>query len=128
MRRIGLFALAAALTVLAGCTASEPPARTPRAETPISALPTLSPPTGPPSRPTDDIEWSEVVVGTINRGGEGPCYGLVTDDGIQYALHEAKGRTLTRGMRVRVAATASRLDIACGTGTLIEVKTLTPLR
>ena len=123
MTKIRLLALTAALTMLSGCaaTGSEPGGLE-------TALPTLSPPAAPPSEPTDDSKPTEVVVGTVNRGGKGPCYGLVTDDGVQYALYEAKGRALTTGTRVTVDASPSRLRIDCGTGTLVEVKTLTPLR
>ena len=128
MTRSGILALAAALTVLSGCAAagSDPASAPPRSEVTVSALPTLTPPTGPPSEPTDDIKPTGIVVGTVNRGGDGPCYGLVTDDGVQYALYEAKGRTLTPGIRIKVDATPSRLRIDCGTGTLVEVKALTP--
>ncbi|RSM48876.1 hypothetical protein DMB66_45695 [Actinoplanes sp. ATCC 53533] len=123
MTKIQLLALTAALTMLSGCaaTGSEPGGTE-------AALPTLSSPAAPPSEPTDDIKPTEVIVGTVNRGGTGPCYGLVTDDGVQYALYEAKGRALTTGIRVTVDASPSRLRIACGTGTLVEVKTLTALR
>ncbi|GAA3937138.1 hypothetical protein Aau02nite_79130 [Amorphoplanes auranticolor] len=115
--------------MLSGCAAagSDPASAPPRSEVTVSALPTLTPPTGPPSEPTDDFKPTEIVVGTVNRGGDGPCYGLVTDDGVQYALYEAKGRTLTRGIRIEVDATPSRLRIDCGTGTLVEVKALTPV-
>jgi hypothetical protein len=121
--KIRLLALTAALTMLSGCavTGSEPGSTE-------SALPTLSPAAAPPSEPTDDIKPTEVVVGTVNRGGTGPCYGLITDDGVQYALYEAKGRALKTGIRVTVDASPSRLRIDCGTGTLVEVKTLTPVR
>lgn len=123
MTKLRILALAAALTMLSGCaaTGSEPGGTT-------TALPTLSQPAAPPSEPTDDIKPTEVIVGTVIRGGTGPCYGLVTDDGVQYALYEAKGRALKTGIRVTVDASPSRLRIDCGTGTLVEVKTLTPLR
>lgn len=130
MTKNGFLALAAVLTVLSGCAAAgtEPAAAPPRGEESGSALPTLSPSAVPPSEPTDDIKPTEVVVGTVNRGGSGPCYGLVTDDGVQYALYEAKGRALKTGVRITVGITPSRLRIACGTGTLVEVKSLAPLR
>jgi hypothetical protein len=121
MMRIRFVALAAALTVLAGCAGAE-------GDVAPAAPPTLDAPSAPPSEPTDDIKASTIIVGTVNRGGSGPCYGLVTDDGVQYALYEAKGRTLTKGIRITVDAVPSRLLIACGTGTLVEVTTLTPLR
>jgi hypothetical protein len=126
--RTGFFVLAATMTVLSGCAAGhEPTTAPPRAERTVSPLPTLSRPTAPPSEPTDDIKATELIVGTVNRGGSGPCYGLVTDDGVQYALYEAKGRALTIGIRIKADVSASMLDIACGAGTLVEVKTLTPV-
>ena len=128
MTKIRILALTATLTMISGCAAtdSEPGAAPPAGME--TALPTLSQPAAPPSDPTDDIKPTEIVVGTVNRGGKGPCYGLVTDDGVQYALYEAKGRALTAGTRVTVDASPSRLRIDCGAGTLVEVKTLTPLR
>jgi hypothetical protein len=120
--KIWCLALAVTVTVLAGCAAgTEEPAAPPTPAAP-------STPSAPPSEPTDNIKPSTTVVGTVNRGGSGPCYGLVTDDGVQYALYEAKGRTLKIGIRITVDAVASRLRIDCGTGTLVEVKTLAPLR
>jgi hypothetical protein len=127
--KIRLLALATTLTVLTGCAAGGDPATAPpRGEESASALPTLSAPAAPPSEPTDDTKATTLIVGTVNRGGSGPCYGLVTDDGVQYALYEAKGRALTAGIRITVDAIASRLRIDCGAGTLVEVRSLAPLR
>ncbi|MEU8232391.1 hypothetical protein AB0C12_22640 [Actinoplanes sp. NPDC048967] len=117
--------LAATMTLLSGCAAGqEPTAEPPRT---VSPLPTLTRPTTPPSEPTDAIKATELIVGTVNRGGSGPCYGLVTDDGVQYALYEAKGRALTIGIRIKADVSPSMLDIACGAGTLVEVETLMPV-
>jgi hypothetical protein len=127
--RTGILVLAATMTVLSGCAAgNDPTVAPPRAEQTVSALPTSSRPTAPPSEPTDDIKATELIVGTINRGGSGPCYGLITDDGVQYALYEAKGRALTIGIRIKADVSPSLMDIACGAGTLVEVETLTPVR
>jgi hypothetical protein len=127
--KFGFLALAATLTVLTGCAAAgeQPAAAPPRGEESASALPTLTAPSAPPSEPTDDTKATTVIVGTVERGGSGPCYGLVTDDGVQYALYEAKGRALTKGIRITVDASPSRLRIDCGAGTLVEVKTVTTL-
>ena len=117
------------LTVLTACAGSgDPVAAPPRGEEPVSVLPTPARPTAPPSYPTDDTKATTTIVGTVNRGGAGPCYGLVTDDGVQYALYEAKGRALRAGVRITVDATPSRLRIDCGAGIPVEVKALTPLR
>jgi hypothetical protein len=146
--KIRSLALAATLTVLAGCAATgsdpapapaagssaaapapgSPAAVPPRGEESATAVPTPTEPSTPPSSPTDEIKPAEVIVGTVNRGGPGPCYGLITDDGVQYALYEDKGRTLTKGVRVTVDASPARLRIDCGSGTAVEVKTLTRLR
>ena len=117
LRTLATTALLAALTGCAGTPAGAP-----------DALPTLTQPTAPPSGPTDLIKNTNVVVGTVTRGGTGPCYGLVTDDGVPYALYEAKERDLTIGTRIEVHTTPSRLRIDCGPGQLVEVTALQPLR
>jgi hypothetical protein len=121
VRKIGFVVL----FLLSACASGGEPSP---AGQPPSALPTLSAPAAPPSEPTDDTKATTIIVGTVNRGGSGPCYGLVTDDGVQYALYEAKGRALTTGTRISVDAVPSRLRIDCGPGTLVEVMALKPLR
>ena len=129
MTKLRLALVAATLTVLTGCAGGgSPVAAPPRGEEPVSALPTPAGPTAPPSEPTDDTKATTNIVGTVNRGGAGPCYGLVTDDGVQYALYEANGRALRTGVRITVDAVPSRLRIDCGTGIPVEVRALTPLR
>jgi len=127
--KIRLVLVAATLTVLTGCAAGgDPVAAPPGDEEPVSVAATPVRPTAPPSEPTDDTKATTSIVGTVNRGGAGPCYGLVTDDGVQYALYEAKGRALRTGVRITVDAIPSRLRIDCGAGIPVEVKALTPLR
>jgi hypothetical protein len=128
--RSGILALTAALTLLSGCAAagSDPTAAPPVGRETASVPPAPAPASTPPSDPTDEIKPTEVVVGTVNRGGTGPCYGLVTDDGVQYALYEDKGRALTTGLRIEAATAPTKLRIDCGAGTLVEVKALKPLR
>ncbi|MEU7904196.1 hypothetical protein [Actinoplanes sp. NPDC049118] len=87
-------------------------------------LPTQPRPTAPPSEPTDAFQQNDLIVGTVNRGGSGPCYGLVTDDGKQFALYENRGRELVKGTRIQVRAEPSLLRIDCGTGELFEVTAL----
>jgi hypothetical protein len=123
--------LALSAAALTGCAGDAGPALAPpRGEESVSAAPSpiLVRPSAPPRDPTDDSKATTVIVGTVNRGGDGPCYGLSTDDGVQYALYEAKGRALPAGIRITVDALPSRLRIDCGPGTLVEVKTLTALR
>ena len=138
MTKLRILALAATLTVLTGCAATgsdpadsapgNPAAVPPRGEESATVAPSPTEPSTPPSEPTDEIKPTEVIVGTVNRGGPGPCYGLITDDGVQYALYEDKGRTLTKGIRITVDASPARLRIDCGAGTPVEVKTLARLR
>ena len=84
---------------------------------PLSSTPppTISPPTGPPSTPSDQqpTGW---IAGRVTRGGSGPCYGLETDDGVQYAMYNADGITLETGAVVRVRVEPLRLFIYCGPG------------
>ncbi|HKA68635.1 MAG TPA: hypothetical protein VKG85_05900 [Actinomycetes bacterium] len=84
---------------------------------PLSSVPppTISPPTGPPTAPSDPkpTDW---IAGRITRGGSGPCYGLETDDGVQYAMYSTDGITLQVGAIVRARVEPLRLFIYCGPG------------
>ena len=119
-----ILCLAAAFLLLTGCATN--PVVTPLATPP--SLPTLTPATSPPKTPTDEITDAGWVVGTVVRGGSGPCYGLETDDGTQYAMHNADGLELARNTRVRVKITPSRLRIDCGAGDPVEVTVAEPVR
>ncbi|MFI5894286.1 hypothetical protein ACIA5D_29715 [Actinoplanes sp. NPDC051513] len=135
-------ALAAMLVVLAsGCARPEHVNPANRAlSTPSSAslsassepavadVPRPSAPTAPPNGPTDQNKPTGWIVGTVTAGGTGPCYGLETDDGVQYALHSTAGTRLDRGARVRVKGTPSRLRINCGPGKLLDMTVAEPLR
>jgi hypothetical protein len=101
-------------------------ATSPSAQAP-GALPTPGRPSAPPRGPSDQIKKTNLVVGTVTRGGSGPCYGLSTDDGKAYALHGTDGRQLVKGTRVRVQTKPSLLRIDCGTGKLVEIVTIEPL-
>jgi len=74
-----------------------------------------TPPTGPPRKPSDTVVagW---VVGTVTGASSGPCYGLVTDDGKQYALHSAEGFKVNKGDRLRVRTARLAIKIYCGPG------------
>lgn len=67
-------------------------------------LPSL-PPARPPRKPTDN-QPTDRLAGRVTRGGTGPCYGVTTDDGREYALHgPAVGPLRTGGyVRLRIAA------------------------
>jgi hypothetical protein len=117
--RISVLAVLSLLaTALTGCAApaAEPPA------------PSVSRSTGPPENPTDRIKPPSWVVGTVTAGGSGPCYGLSTDDGTQYALHAADGTVLVKGARIRVAIKPAVARIGCGPGKLVEMTASEPLR
>lgn len=97
-----------------------------------AAAPSSAPAPGtsnrPPQHPTDAIKDTDRVVGTVIRGGSGPCYGLVTDDGVEYALHSNSGTRLTKGVRVDAKIKPSHLRIDCGSGQLVEMTSVVPLQ
>lgn len=100
-----------------------PPSGTPGGESPApdtTGLPPKRPPVSPPAsrppqKPTDTVVpgW---VVGTVTAASSGPCYGMVTDDGRQYALYSSDGFAVRRGERIRVQVDQLRLKIYCGPG------------
>jgi hypothetical protein len=117
--------LCGVLLSLAGCaqgtTPGAPPVDGPTSAASAVPAPTLIPPTAPPNGPTDQIKKIDTVVGVVTRGGSGPCYGLETDEGTQYALHSTGRHELLRGKYVRVLAKPSLLRIDCGPGKLLEI-------
>ena len=86
----------------------------------------MKPPVKPPKTPTDLVP-SDVAAGRVTRGGSGPCYGLVTDDQVEYALHSTAGVTLTEGTYVRIRFTPLNLDVDCGPGRPVTLLTVTVL-
>ncbi|MEV1108050.1 hypothetical protein [Micromonospora sp. NPDC049751] len=106
-----------------GPTPSAPAGRPSRSRVP---LPTLRPPTGPPRRPTD-ARRANALAGRINRGGDGPCYGLVTDDGQQYALHGIDKGTFTVGTTVRVTIGPADPAADCGPGIPATIVDISPV-
>ncbi|MFC0526771.1 hypothetical protein [Phytohabitans kaempferiae] len=89
-----------------------------------SAPPTASPPTAPPKSPSDPRPPKDVLVGRVTRGGTGPCYGLETDDGKQYALYNAEGISLEVGTTIRVRTAPLLLKIDCGPGEPLSAVTI----
>jgi hypothetical protein len=130
MRYAGCTALAAAVIVLAaGCAKPVHTNPTDRVLSVDSATP--SPPNltkSPPDSPTDLRKPNPWIVGTVTAGGTGPCYGLETDEGVQYALHSTAGTRLDRGTRIRVKTTPARVRINCGPGKLLEMTVAEPVR
>jgi hypothetical protein len=90
-----------------------------------TALPTMRPPK-PPKTPTDLVPH-DVIVGKVTRGGSGPCYGLLTVDGDEYALYSAKGIELEEGTTVRVRFEPLKLKIHCGPGRHVSLLEATVL-
>ena len=113
--------LAAVLALVAACgsgqNGDDVVSDSESSSSPLSSMP---PPSGttpntPPSTPSDQqpTGW---VAGRVTQGGSGPCYGLETDDGVQYALYNADGITLETGAVVRVRVEPLLLRIYCGPG------------
>jgi hypothetical protein len=102
---------------------SSPAGRPARSQVP---LPTLRPPTRPPRRPTDARKVN-ALAGRINRGGDGPCYGLVTDDGRQYALHGTGKGTFAVGTTVRVTIGPADPAADCGPGIPATIVDISPV-
>lgn len=84
-------------------------------------------PSDPPREPGDQPPAAGWVSGMITRGGTGPCYGFLSDDGTRYALHGTAGDELDRGDRVRVRLEATALRIHCGPGTLMAMTAVEPI-
>jgi hypothetical protein len=91
---------------------------------PPSAPPTAVPPSKPagiPKTPTDIVRTAGWVEGTVTRGGGGPCYGLVTFDGVAYAMYSDAGVELAKGDHIRARLTPAKLRISCGDGTPVAM-------
>lgn len=115
---------------------SSPPAPVPTTE---STTPAGTPPTGkplptitltdkPPKEPTDQQPSTGWVAGMVTRGGTGPCYGLIADDGQRYALYSTAGTELVQGSRVKVKLETTMLRIYCGPGTLMAMTDAEPVK
>ena len=78
--------------------------------------PAPSKPAGIPKTPTDIVRSPGWIEGTITRGGTGPCYGLVTFDGVAYAMYSDKGAKLAQGDHIKAELTPAKLRIDCGAG------------
>ena len=89
----------------AGTPASSPPAMTTPTTVATNSSPQPEPnlpvPSGAPSVPTDPYPLN-LVAGRISQVGSGPCYTVVNDDGIVFALVGGTGPTLAAGTWVRV--------------------------
>ncbi|MBM7083525.1 hypothetical protein ACN267_22825 [Micromonospora sp. WMMD734] len=104
-----------------------PPADRPTAPLSADPPPTLRRPTAPPRHPTDRRR-PDRLAGRITRGGDGPCYGLVTDDGHEYALHGPGLGTVAAGSTVVVTVDPAVPPAACGPGTPVGVVRISVVR
>ncbi len=96
---------------------SSPPVTTPTS--PYNSVPTGPPPSRPagiPKTPTDILPSPGWIEGTVTRGGSGPCYTLMTFDGVRYAMHSTEGVELAKGEHIRAELTPARHRIDCGEG------------
>jgi hypothetical protein len=97
---------------------------TPAPSGPYNSVPTgpaPSKPAGIPKTPTDLLPSPGWIEGTVTRGGTGPCYGLVTFDGVAYAMHSIKGIKLVKGEHIRAELTPAKLRIDCGEGITVSL-------
>ncbi|MEV0939371.1 hypothetical protein AB0I90_03190 [Micromonospora wenchangensis] len=96
---------------------------------PLSVAPPPAPrrPTAPPRHPTDRRR-PDRLAGRITRGGDGPCYALVTDDGHEYALHGPGLGTVATGSTVVVTVDPASPPAACGPGTPVGVVRISVVR
>jgi hypothetical protein len=90
-------------------------------------VPTGAPPSRPagiPKTPTDITRTAGWVEGTVTRGGSGPCYGMVTFDGVEYAMYSDAGVKLAKGDHIRARLSPAKLRISCGDGTPVSMGTV----
>ena len=123
--RLAAAAVIAAVTTMSACgdtasdSASDPkdPAGSSTSSTPMSTTPppTQQSPMEPPSTPSDP-QPHDLIAGQVVRGGAGPCYGVVTDDGRLYAVHSTSAGELAVGTTVLVKLAPTVTDVDCGPG------------
>ncbi|MFF5172747.1 hypothetical protein ACFY3U_08950 [Micromonospora sp. NPDC000089] len=92
--------------------------------TPLSATPppTLGRPAGPPKEPTDNRP-TDVVAGRVTRGGTGPCYTFVDENGRQYALHGPNAGELKQGSFISLRLAPRDASVDCGPGVPMRIVT-----
>ena len=66
-------------------------------------------------------------MGRVTRGGSGPCFGMETDEGKQYALYTTATVRLEVGDTIRVKYAQLLLKIDCGPGEHVSAVTITPV-
>lgn len=93
---------------------------------PLSSTPppTLEASAAPPRSPSDPRP-TDILVGRVTRGGSGPCYGMETDDGKQYALYSTATMELEVGATIKVQYAPLLLKIYCGPGEHVSAVKIT---
>ncbi|MBQ0979063.1 hypothetical protein [Micromonospora sp. M61] len=104
---------------------AQPAAPPSRAFTPPLSR-TLPPSIGIPSKPPKptpptDLRDNGLITGHITRGGGGPCYGLVAEDGRAYALHGPGYGNLTERSFVTLRIVARSSEVDCGVGVPVSI-------
>jgi hypothetical protein len=123
---VGLSGCAGA-DVTTGNSVPRPSTGAPSAVTPsgpynsVPTGPAPSKPAGIPKTPTDLLPSPGWIEGTVTRGGSGPCYGLMTFDGVAYAMHSTEGIQLTKGEHIRAELIPAKLRISCGEGITVTL-------
>lgn len=124
--------VAVVAALVGGCGAQDvPQGSSPSPAAPsaaVGSIPVAPLTTAPPNGPTDQIKKTAWVVGTVTRDSSGPCYGLETDEGTQYALYAADATKLVKGQRMRIKTAPKRNKMYCGPGTPAEMISAEPLR
>ncbi|MEU1358918.1 hypothetical protein ABZ356_03650 [Micromonospora zamorensis] len=80
-----------------------------------------TPPKPPKPTPPTDLRDSGLIAGHITRGGSGPCYGLLAEDGRAYALHGQGAGNLAEGSFVTLRIASRSSDIDCGPGIRVSI-------
>ncbi|WP_433530940.1 hypothetical protein ACQPYA_02045 [Micromonospora sp. CA-263727] len=106
--------------------AAQPPADRTGVPVPPATPPLIGAPTAPPSQPTE-LRRTNVLAGRLSRGGNGPCYTLVTDDGREYALHGTGLGTFVTGTWVRVTTGPPVAEMDCGPGIPASIRKMSPV-
>lgn len=88
-----------------------------------------SPPTGPlqnRSQPTpSDYIAGDTIGGRVTVGGSGPCYQVVDDDGVVYALHGTAGLVLEQGTYITAKVRPLTEGVDCGPGRAMALLSFT---
>lgn len=79
-------------------------------------------PLPPPSRPAGvaapDLSSLRVgsITATVTKGGSGPCYGLLSEDGVAWSVYSKKPVPITKGDHVQARITPGKTPVDCGSG------------